>query len=404
MFYMTYSDMNDYTSTPTSVVFSAPSLTPYDRYFPAYRIYTVDGNYPGSSFSVIDWEEWFFNLTLNNALPPSQAKWEQLYPSMLKEYGMDSAIPSEFHKLIERMKTDDDLYTKFYTGDLAIFICDTFKLEDNFICQAVITDFDDQVIWILDQIIVTPNQLCGLLIDGKPTMRVLHLTDIHLDMRYTPGLEADCDTSQCCRLQDIPDEVSADGAATQGIKRPAGYWGMWGKCDSPYWLFTNMLDHIVKTNGKLDYVVVTGDLAAHDVCAFPDIPVLFAIGNHEGLPVDMLTPHFAPSKWDEAWYYSWMMNAWKGAVPDDQSATMLYRGCYMTKLYPGLRVISLNNIFAGYMSMRQTPTILYNGCLISFWTLRKLATRCKLLRTSTEASFPLQNISLPRIFRRSSIA
>ncbi|PAV76775.1 hypothetical protein WR25_16225 [Diploscapter pachys] len=116
MFYMTYSDMNDYTSTPTSVVFSAPSLTPYDRYFPAYRIYTIDGNYPGSSFSVIDWEEWFFNLTLNNALPPSQAKWEQLYPSMLKEYGMDSAIPSEFHKLIERMKTDDDLYTKFYTN------------------------------------------------------------------------------------------------------------------------------------------------------------------------------------------------------------------------------------------------------------------------------------------------
>ena len=48
-----------------------------------------------------------------------------------------------------------------------------------------------------------------------------------------------------------PQEVSADGAATQGIKRPAGYWGMWGKCDSPYWLFTNMLDHIVKTNGKV---------------------------------------------------------------------------------------------------------------------------------------------------------
>ena len=118
---------------------------------------------------------------------------------------------------------------------------------------------------------------------------------------------------------------------------------------------------------QLDYVVVTGDLAAHDVwyelfvfcklpfhmqyfrnynnashmayiknisdnirrhelnfniwhktlyfanpvrtgfqtiicSAFPDIPVLFAIGNHEGLPVDMLTPHFAPKKWNEEWY------------------------------------------------------------------------------------------------------
>ena len=63
MFYMTYSDMNDYTSTPTSVVFSAPSLTPYDRYFPAYRIYTIDGNYPGSSFVCFSCFVFMTNLT-----------------------------------------------------------------------------------------------------------------------------------------------------------------------------------------------------------------------------------------------------------------------------------------------------------------------------------------------------
>ena len=36
-------------------------------------------------------------------------------------------------------------------------------------------------------------------------MKVLHLTDLHLDMFYQPGLEAECDTPQCCRPQDIPD-------------------------------------------------------------------------------------------------------------------------------------------------------------------------------------------------------
>ncbi|PAV76776.1 hypothetical protein WR25_16226 [Diploscapter pachys] len=104
----------NYYRVVNSVVFSAPSLTPYDKYFPAYRIYTVDGNYPGSSFSVIDFEDWFFNLTLNNALPPSQAKWEQLYASVLKEYGLASNVPQEWHNFIERMKTDDALFDKFH--------------------------------------------------------------------------------------------------------------------------------------------------------------------------------------------------------------------------------------------------------------------------------------------------
>ena len=49
-FYIVYENSEDSTSRPTSVIFSAPSLTPYSDYQPAYRIYTIDGNYDGSTF------------------------------------------------------------------------------------------------------------------------------------------------------------------------------------------------------------------------------------------------------------------------------------------------------------------------------------------------------------------
>ncbi|PAV83136.1 hypothetical protein WR25_23951 [Diploscapter pachys] len=203
---------------------------------------------------------------------------------------------------------------------------------------------------------------------GKPTLRVLHLTDLHLDMYYTPGLEADCDTPQCCRPQDTPNEVNAGNAAsgtTKGIKQPAGYWGTVGNCDAPYYLFTNMLDHIVATNGKLDYIVVTGDLMSHDVwnynnvshmafiknisdslrSYFPGVPVLQIMGNHEGIPIDNVAPHFTPNQWHMDWLYGSMLKSWRDGIPDDQNATMIYRGSYVNKLYPGMRVIALNNVY-----------------------------------------------------------
>lgn len=94
-----------------------------------------------------------------------------------------------------------------------------------------------------------------------------------------------------------------------GVKVPAGPWGNIGSCDTPYWLLTNMLQHIASTAGPLDYVMVSGDLVSHTVWAytpethsfmvrnlsdtirsyFPNTPVYFAVGNHEGVPVD---------KWD----------------------------------------------------------------------------------------------------------
>ncbi|CAJ0608843.1 unnamed protein product [Cylicocyclus nassatus] len=181
--------------------------------------------------------------------------------------------------------------TEECVGDLAIFICRTFRIEDNFICKGIVRDFSDEFMYVLGQIIVEPHQICGLLLDdcgkfidpfnstwsipipngqpapidkqpvpgGKPVLKVLHLTDIHLDMLYTPGLEAKCAEPQCCRPQQDPDEVSV----AAGVKEAAGQWGTVGNCDAPYWLLTNMLAFIQKNHKDLDYVMVSGDLTSH---------------------------------------------------------------------------------------------------------------------------------------------
>ncbi|VDM54909.1 unnamed protein product, partial [Angiostrongylus costaricensis] len=133
-FYITYEDPQSSSSRPTSVVYSAPSITPYSEYFPAYRIYSIDGAYNGSTYrstlcyittklmlqQVIDFEEWFLNLTEANANPRSP-HWQQLYASANQEYGLKSQSPSEWNDMIERMRTDNVLFEKYRQSISSIF-------------------------------------------------------------------------------------------------------------------------------------------------------------------------------------------------------------------------------------------------------------------------------------------
>ncbi|PAV93410.1 hypothetical protein WR25_07013 [Diploscapter pachys] len=118
---------------------------------------------------------------------------------------------------------------------------------------------------------------------------------------------------------------------------------MAGFCDAPYYLMTSMLDHIVKTNDKFDYIVVTGDLMSHDVwnynnishmsfiknisdnlkTYFKDTPILQVIGNHEGVPIDNVAPHYAPRQWSMNWLYGSMLKNWGDYIPGDQNDTMI---------------------------------------------------------------------------------
>ncbi|GFS10966.1 sphingomyelin phosphodiesterase [Elysia marginata] len=62
---------------PINFGFVAPAVTSIDRTNPVYRIYTVDGNYEGSSWAVIDYTNYFLNLTEANL--QEKATWTYAY-------------------------------------------------------------------------------------------------------------------------------------------------------------------------------------------------------------------------------------------------------------------------------------------------------------------------------------
>uniref|UniRef100_A0AC34QIM1 Sphingomyelin phosphodiesterase n=2 Tax=Panagrolaimus sp. JU765 TaxID=591449 RepID=A0AC34QIM1_9BILA len=287
--------------------------------------------------------------------------------------------------------------------DFANYVCAALHIEDHFVCKGMTSNFKETFIYVLKTLIVEPKEICGLLVQdcdggfnpynatwflptpgvkpphkdpppipqGKPTLRVLHLSDLHVDNDYQIGAEAKCGEPLCCRPPN-------DGNEAKDVKTPAGKWGTIAECDSPYWLLTDMLQHIAATHKDIDYVIVSGDLESHADWDYsreghiakvknitdtikkylPGLNVYFAVGNHEGVPIDNFGPHFTPEQFHMDWLYDTMADSWKDWVPTDQLPEVRYNGCYMKQLFPGLRLISLNNALGDtvnfYLYINQT--------------------------------------------------
>ena len=45
---------------------------------------------------------------------------------------------------------------------------------------------------------------------GSPVIRILHLSDIHVDLAYTPGLTNDCGEPLCCRVPNPPGKYATN--------------------------------------------------------------------------------------------------------------------------------------------------------------------------------------------------
>ena len=85
-------------------------------------------------------------------------------------------------------------------------------------------------------------------------IKILHLSDIHIDLEYTEGLNAECGEPLCCRPPNKP--------APPG--RPAGHWGDY-KCDLPWATANNLFEHLSQHKDDFDWIYWTGDLPAHNV-------------------------------------------------------------------------------------------------------------------------------------------
>uniref|UniRef100_A0A915DF07 Sphingomyelin phosphodiesterase n=1 Tax=Ditylenchus dipsaci TaxID=166011 RepID=A0A915DF07_9BILA len=100
-FIVFYEDMNNFRSKPTNVLYTAPSVTTFENLNPAYRMYTIDGNYNGSSYEVYDFETYFLNLT--ETLDTDQLQWKLL----------NSFCVQGWHNLSEQIRTNETMFETF---------------------------------------------------------------------------------------------------------------------------------------------------------------------------------------------------------------------------------------------------------------------------------------------------
>ncbi|KAH8433053.1 PPN1 endopolyphosphatase family protein [Aspergillus melleus] len=201
-------------------------------------------------------------------------------------------------------------------------------------------------------------------------IKVLHLSDIHLDPRYSVGAEANCTSGMCCRTNlhnaEFEDQVVL----------PAPVYGAY-KCDTPYDLTLAALEALAPLTGTgegkdpLAFTLYTGDLVSHDnpavqvdrayteytetsvfgmLKSYLTGPVFAALGNHDTSPENISPSHKLPGPLGQqnSWNFEhlaglWQHGGWVDAKTAAEAST--HYGGYSVKTHYGLRVITFNTDF-----------------------------------------------------------
>ncbi|XP_015119715.1 sphingomyelin phosphodiesterase [Diachasma alloeum] len=197
-------------------------------------------------------------------------------------------------------------------------------------------------------------------LDATPSdehLKIVHVSDIHYDPLYEPNGNARCGQPNCCRR--------GQGPSTPGVA-PAGYWGDYRVCDTPWHAVVDALDHVNSTHSDAEYIYYTGDIVDHGEWettrdgnkkiikevfkkikeTFGKTPVFPIIGNHEANPLNI----FASSKVDNdevstKWLYELLADIWinSGWLPESTRNTIVQGGFYTVSPKKGFRIIALNN-------------------------------------------------------------
>jgi hypothetical protein len=199
-------------------------------------------------------------------------------------------------------------------------------------------------------------------------VKVLHLSDFHLDARYAVNSEANCSSNLCCRSDNYND-LSEDETLIS-----ASAYGSF-LCDTPYDLGLAALQAIGpltgtgkgKNDDHFAWTLYTGDLVSHDPAPqsskaltqytetsiygmfehYLSGPVFAALGNHDTSPANIDSPHNLPGRLGEqqSWNYDhlarlWQHEGWISRETADEART--HYGGYSIKTHYGLRIIACN--------------------------------------------------------------
>ncbi|KDR69557.1 hypothetical protein GALMADRAFT_104017 [Galerina marginata CBS 339.88] len=209
---------------------------------------------------------------------------------------------------------------------------------------------------------------------GKQNLRVVHLSDFHIDPRYTIGAEAKCENALCCR----PGVSSSTGQ----LLLPAPRFGSF-ECDTPWNLASAVMHAIGPLTGtangtnhggvknKNSFTIFTGDLTSHDndnqlsrayveyvesavyslFKAYLAGPVYAVMGNHDTWPQAFDAPHsIQPQTLSNQfeWDYGHLADLWEveGWIsPNVAKASKTTYSAYSTITPFGLKIITLNTDF-----------------------------------------------------------
>eukprot|EP00118_Oscarella_pearsei_P025852 m.308905 g.308905 ORF g.308905 m.308905 type:complete len:593 (+) comp45030_c0_seq1:34-1812(+) len=319
---------------------------------------------------------------------PQQAKWDSL--------GTLKAILAEVTRSSSSIECDVCKATVFLVRPLLGLpglenevvkiiskACVDLHIEDQRVCDGIASEFRPEVFGVLLNSHVTTDEICGALFgdkcgspfdplanwtipipsnkppvkppmppkSGSPTLKVLHLSDIHHDPEYTEGLDTDCGEPLCCRPPNK--HVGPPGGA--------GKWGDY-KCDPPLATVENLFAHL-SSSVDFDVVYWTGDIPQHNVWNqsrsdqlhvidaiirlmlkyFPGKVIYPAVGNHESAPVNSFPPPFVTGDNSESWLYNALSVNWTAKwLPSATAPTIRLGAFYSTNVSSSFRIISLN--------------------------------------------------------------
>ncbi|KAK4179516.1 Metallo-dependent phosphatase-like protein [Triangularia setosa] len=205
-------------------------------------------------------------------------------------------------------------------------------------------------------------------------VKVLHLSDLHLDTRYKTGSEANCTAGVCCRVSST--QFSKIHPAQPGIIEPAPLFGSY-KCDSPYYLALAALQSVAPLTGveirdPPAFTLYTGDLVAHEpegtngreyvqatevavweiFKAYIGGPIYAALGNHDSVPTNLESPHSidqnGPLGQQFSWHYDHISKLWEhyGWIDNtSRNQAFVHYGGYSVVHPLGLKIITINTDF-----------------------------------------------------------
>lgn len=312
------------------------------------------------------------------------------------------------------------VFSKTELNYLLAKTCSTFGIEDKRVCQGLSDLFTNELYFILKKTNLTNDEVCGILIGPKcmtnpcvkhnnwtidlsinitkstgnydiilgeenikpveeikfvqnkrkqmkksvtkETLRILHLSDLHIDPYYEYGANADCGEPLCCRST----------SAKSVHKKTAGYWGDYMGCDSPKYTIEQLMSQInTSLADQYEYLIWTGDIVAHDIWNTTKDTIINGsrsltslinnhisngklvfpvIGNHEGLPVNQFAPPEITGDLSIGWLYSELMIQWHNWIPNESADTFKLYGYYYNNVSPNIKVIVLNTNYCARLN------------------------------------------------------